>query len=136
MTPASPNGGTPPSPSRGSRFGRTARLDAQVAEILPLDRFGGATPSDYREGPLGLTTAHQDADIQVRQGADMTAFEVVMTNLTPYNVTFRAQLPSGLSPSNGRAPEPVATKGSEVSLESRLTDARESARRRFDLAPH
>lgn len=67
-------------PARSSRFGRTARVDAQLSEILPLDRYRPDSPVAYRAGILGALGDDPTLDVNV---IEMTENEAVLcvTNL-------------------------------------------------------
>lgn len=108
-----------------SRFGRTARVGAQVAEILPLDRYGHGDASAYREWNFGLDIKEADVDIQLRQGADPTRSTLRTVNLADRDVHLEITLPPGL-----RSEDSAQRPGASMALaafgtqEMNLTDDR------------
>lgn len=94
-------------PAAASRFGRTARVRAQLAEILPLDRFGRGEPVVYREGSLALSNGEADVDLQLRQGSDPNRLTVHAVNLADRTVGLALALPATLRTEDG-AQSPVA----------------------------
>ncbi|XAS77054.1 hypothetical protein V3G39_03175 [Dermatophilaceae bacterium Sec6.4] len=91
-------------PAASTRFGRTARVDAQVAEILPLDRFGPAAASAYREGNLEVMTIPEEVDVQVRQGHDPSALTVQLSNLSGKPVSVQPPDPRPADSAGAPAP--------------------------------
>lgn len=83
-------------PARSTRFGRVARVGAQLAEITPLERFrAGAAPA-YLEGQLLDLGADGNTDVQVRQGTDEDRMYLLVTNLVADARAIDLRLPHGM----------------------------------------
>ncbi len=83
------------------RLGRRARVGAQIAEILPLDRFLPDTVPTYAEGRL-LGDVPEGVDIQLVQRDD-NEFTLLLQELTGADRTVELSLPRGLHTSEGAA---------------------------------
>lgn len=79
-----------------SRFGRIARVDAQLAEILPLDRYGPPDAAHYREGTLGLILSEAAVDLQLRQHHDSSRLTLHATNLSEDDADVSLAFPPGV----------------------------------------
>ena len=93
-------------PAASSRFGRIARVDAQVAEILPLDRYGSPGAARYREGSLGLSLPETAVDLQLRQHEDATRLTVHAANLSEHDVDLNVPIPPGARIERGPGGQP------------------------------
>ncbi|MET4780425.1 hypothetical protein [Glaciihabitans sp. UYNi722] len=66
--------------AQSSRFGRIARVDAQLSEILPLDRYRPDTPVVYRAGVLAALGGDSALDVKVVETKEKEAV-LCVTNL-------------------------------------------------------
>ncbi len=84
------------SPAAASRFARTARVGAAIAEILPLDRYVAGGTARYMEGSVLDLGADEDTDVALRQGTDPDDFALRIVNLVPEARTITLRVPDGL----------------------------------------
>ncbi|RMB58975.1 glycoside hydrolase family 38 N-terminal domain-containing protein [Tessaracoccus antarcticus] len=91
------------SPSAASRFARTARVGAAIAEILPLDRYIPGGTAAYMEGSLLDLGADTDTEVQLRQGHDPDEFTLRVVNLVAEARTVTLRVPDGLRSTQGGA---------------------------------
>ena len=90
-------------PAAASRFGRIARLDAQLAEILPLDRFSPSTAPSFAEDRLIDVGADENTDVTLRQ-LDETTMQLQLVNLAADARTTQVRLPVGFRPADADGP--------------------------------
>ena len=90
-------------PASATRFGRVARLDAQLAEILPLDRFRPADRPRFLAGQLIDLGTDENTDVSLRQ-LDEKTIEVQVVNLAADARDSEIRLPSGFRPVGPDAP--------------------------------
>jgi hypothetical protein len=77
-----------------ARSGRTARLDAQVTELVALDRYVPNSKPEYREGKLGLEPSSDLVDVSAFDDG-LSGTTVSMVNLSGQPVTASVDLPAG-----------------------------------------
>lgn len=89
-------------PAAATRFGRTARVGAQVSEVTPLDRFDPTRTARYLEGQLLTLGVDQHTDAGLRQTTE-DRMELRLTNLSPAARIVTVTLPAGfVRPSHPR----------------------------------
>lgn len=81
-------------PASATRFGRVARTDAQLAEILPLDRFRPADRPRFLAGQLIDLGADEHTEVTLRQ-VDEQTIELQVVNLAAQARDTEIRLPDG-----------------------------------------
>lgn len=89
------------SAAESSRFARTARAGAAIAEILPLDRYVAGGTAVYMEGTVLDLGADPDTDVQLRQGDDQDSFTLLVVNLVADARKLTLRIPDGLRSVHG-----------------------------------
>lgn len=81
-------------PSSATRFGRVARTDAQLAEILPLDRFRPTDRPRFLHGQLIDLGTDEQTEVMLRQ-VDEQTIELQVVNLAADPRDIEVRLPDG-----------------------------------------
>lgn len=82
-------------PAESTRFGRTARLGAQVVEILPLDRYRADSQPEYRTGELALAS-DDGLDLHLTQTAGDQVSRLRVVNINPEPIETTVTVPPHL----------------------------------------
>lgn len=103
-------------PAASARFGRVARVGAQLAEIMPLERYRPEETSEYRAGLVLDLGVHDSTDVQLRQNADDDRMELEVVNLVPDSRVVELRLPPRMGVDTANAGESIATTSDGVSV--------------------